>query len=65
MLLEKLRDTVHQLLIQHRLLAFLTVNYRNGNAPETLTAQAPVRTHFHHALDTVFAVTGNPLHLLY
>ena len=58
------RYGINAFLIANGLFAVLAVEYGNGQAPMTLTGNAPIGTLTHHRLDALAAPLRQPLHLI-
>ncbi len=59
-LLHRVGDPLHQLGAHHRLAAAVAEEHRDGHAPRSLPADAPVRPVLHHPADARAAPVGHP-----
>src|SRR5579859_271314 len=61
---EPFDDVAERRVVLEPLAAAIAEKHDDGHAPEALAGNTPVGTLFDHFVDTFFAPTGNPFHVL-
>ena len=56
-------NRINGCIVNQMFTTFVAVEYRDGNAPSTLTADAPVMTFANHVVDTLLAPSRNPFYI--